>query len=584
MIKKRRYLKMDYNKLYETWLENANDEFVQNELKSIADDPKAIEDRFYRELEFGTGGMRGVIGAGTNRINIYNVRRATQGLAEVIKSQGQADMDAGVLIAHDTRNFSDVFALETAKVLCANGIKVLMFDGVHAVPEASFGIRNLKAAAGVVITASHNPKEYNGYKIYGPDGGQFPPDSADKVLKQMEKIDVFTGIKIMDADEAKAKGLLNIISKDEDEAFLDAIQTQSINPGIAKKLGDSFKIVYTPFHGTGSRPVKAILKRLGFDNVIVVKEQDVPDGNFPTVKSPNPEDKEGFTIAIELAKANDVDLIIGTDPDCDRAGIVVRDSNGEYRCLTGNQVGALLCEYIMSAKQEKGLLTPKSTIVKTIVTTRLASAIAKNYNAQIVDVLTGFKYIGEKMTLWETTGTNKYEFGFEESYGYLAGMHARDKDGVVASMLIAEMAAWYKTKGMSLYEGMQDIYKKYGYYAEKTVSVVMKGKDGMAKIQQTMDNLHKSSPTEIAGYAVCEVKDYLNRICVANGKTSTLEGFPLSDVLEYSLDDGVSYVIVRPSGTEPKVKMYFGTMSKNSMEDAEAMLDKMYDSMKAVLE
>ena len=513
---------MGYKETYNRWLtSDVVDDDTKAELKSIENNEKEIEERFYRELEFGTAGMRGIIGAGTNRINIYNVRRASQGVAKYVLSNGEDAAKAGVLIGYDTRNFSRTFAEETAKVLTCAGVKTYLFPIVHSVPEVSFGIRELGCSAGVMITASHNPKEYNGYKVYGPDGGQLPPDAADVVVAAIDSYDIFDDVKFISLDEA-------------------------------------------PFHGTGSRPIKAILNRMGFKNVLVVKEQDTEDGNFPTVKSPNPEDKEGFEIAIKMAKENDVDVIIGTDPDCDRVGIVVRDADGIYRTLTGNQTGALLVEYILSSKKAKGTLPENGVVIKTIVTTELAAAIAHSYGIEIMNVLTGFKYIGEKMTEFAKTGDHTYLIGFEESYGYLVGTHARDKDGVVATMLIAEMAAYYKTKGKSLYEALMDIYNKYGYYSEKTVSFVMPGKDGMEKMSQLLTDLRQTPPTKVAGMDVILYTDYQSQtIKDTKGNVSPLKGLPKSNVLKYNLSDEKTYFIVRPSGTEPKIKLYLGTFAES---------------------
>lgn len=575
---------MSYKETYNRWLTaDAVDEATKKELKNISSDEKEIEERFYRELEFGTAGMRGILGAGTNRMNVYNVRRATQGVAKYVLSMGEEAAKKGVLIGCDTRNFSKVFAAETASVLAANGVKVYLFDAVHSVPEVSFGIRTLGTSAGVMITASHNPKEYNGYKVYGADGGQLPPEAADVVVAAINSYDIFDDIKTMPLDDAKASGIVEIVGEDLDKKFLEAIQTQQLNPQAIKDVADSFKLIYTPFHGTGSRPIKAILDKIGFKNVLVVKEQDTEDGNFPTVKSPNPEDKEGFEIAIKMAKENDVDIIIGTDPDCDRVGIVVRDANGNYQTLTGNQTGALLCEYILSSKAANGQLNDKSVIIKTIVTTELAAAIAKNYNVQIMNVLTGFKYIGEKMTEFAQTGSNEYVFGFEESYGYLAGTHARDKDGVVATMLIAEMAAFYKTKGMSLYEALVDIYKKYGYFMEKTVSFTMPGKDGMEKMAELLKNLRTSAPKSVNGMDVVKTTDFkAQTIVCADGTQDKVEGLPKADVLKYNLSDGKTYFIVRPSGTEPKIKIYLGTVG-DSMENAEKTIEAVLADVKSQL-
>lgn len=575
---------MGYKEIYERWLNSGVlSESDKRQLRAIADDEKEIEESFYRELEFGTAGMRGILGMGTNRMNIYNVRRASQGVAKYVKSMGDDSAKAGVLIGYDTRHFSKEFAEETAKVLAFAGVKAYLFERVHSVPEVSFGIRELGCAAGVMITASHNPKQYNGYKVYGSDGGQLPPDAADVVVEAIESYDVFDDVKFMELEEAKAKGLVEMAGPGLDDKFLDAIQTQQLNPEAVNEVADTFKLIYTPFHGTGSRPVQAILKRIGSKNVLVVKEQDTEDGDFPTVKSPNPEDKEGFEIAINMAKENDVDIIIGTDPDCDRVGIVVRDADGVYRTLTGNQTGALLVEYILSSRKEKGTLPENGVVIKTIVTTELAAAIAQSYGVEIMNVLTGFKYIGEKMTEFAQTGSHTYLFGFEESYGYLAGTHARDKDGVVATMLIAEMAAYYKTKNKSLYEALQDIYKKYGYYAEKTVSVTMPGKDGMEKMAALLTDLRENPPRKINGMDIVVYTDYKSqKIKSAKGVTA-LKGLPKADVLKYNLSDEKTYFIVRPSGTEPKIKIYLGTFG-DSFESASNIIEKVLADIKRQLE
>ena len=574
----------DYKKTFERWLSSVviNEE-TRNELEAIKGNDKEIEERFYRELEFGTAGMRGVLGAGTNRMNIYNVRRATMGVAIHIKALGVDAQNAGVLIGYDTRNYSRIFAEETACVLVANGIKTYLFDTVHSVPEVSFGIRELGCAIGVMITASHNPKEYNGYKVYGCDGGQLPPDAADSVVDAINKCDIFDDVKTISFADAQKSELLEIVGQDLNEKFLTAIKKQQLNPEAVSEVADSFKLIYTPFHGTGSRPIKEILKRIGFKNLIVVKEQDTEDGNFPTVKSPNPEEKDGFTIAIKMAKENDVDLIIGTDPDCDRVGIVVRDAEGEYQILTGNMIGSLLCHYILSQKKEKGSLKDNSVVIKTIVTTELASAIAADFGVEIMNVLTGFKYIGEKMTEFEKTGEKEYAFGFEESYGYLAGTHARDKDGVVSTMLIAEMAAYYKTKNMSLYEVLQGLYEKYGFYCNRTVSVVMPGKDGMEKMSALMSNLRVAPPKSILGMDIIETTDYKQQtITSSNGDSKPLIGLPKSDVMKFNLSDNKTAVIVRPSGTEPKIKLYLST-SAPSMGDAEKLVDNVVADLKKQL-
>ena len=564
---------MDYLLNYEKWLtSDVLQDKDKKELESIKNNTKELEDRFYRDLEFGTAGMRGVLGIGTNRINVYNVRHATAGVAAYVNKEGKQAAERGVLIGYDTRIMSREFAEETAKVLSKAGIKVYLFDTVHSVPEVSFGIRELGCAAGVMITASHNPKEYNGYKVYGPDGGQLPPEAVQIVIDEMARTDIFS-IEYDDLDTAIAKGDVTIVGPELNEKFLEVVKTQQLNPKAVAEVADTFKLIYTPFHGTGSRPVKEILKRIGFKNVLVVKEQDTEDGNFPTVKSPNPENKEGFTIAIEMAKENDVDVIIGTDPDCDRVGIVVRDADGVYRTLTGNQTGALLVEYILRSKQEQGTLPKDGVVIKTIVTTELAAEIAKSYGIETMNVFTGFKYIGEKMTEFAEKKNHTYLIGFEESYGYLIGTHARDKDGVVASMLIAEMAAYYKTKGMSLYEAMQEVYKKYGYFAEQTNAYTMPGKDGMERMASILAGLRDNKPVAVNGLNIAKTTDYLNQtITDDKGNTEPLIGLPKSNVLRYDLSDGKSYFIVRPSGTEPKIKLYMGT-SSDSMESATAILN-----------
>lgn len=558
----------DYRTDYERWLNSSvlSDEEKQ-ELRSIAGDEKEIEERFYRELEFGTAGMRGILGIGKNRMNIYNVRRAAQGVARYVEKENA--LEKGVLIGYDTRNFSRIFAEETAKTLAANGVKTYLFDTVHSVPEVSFGIREMGCGAGVMITASHNPKEYNGFKVYGPDGGQLPPDAAQIVIDAISQYDVFDDVKTMPLDDAQNKGLIEIVGPELNEKFLNTIKTQQINPDAVYAVADTMKLVYTPFHGTGARPIKEILKRIGFKNVLVVKEQDNEDGNFSTVKSPNPENAEGFALAIELAKKNDVDLIIGTDPDCDRVGIVVRDSDGVYRTLTGNQTGALLVEYILRARKEQGKLPSNGVVIKTIVTTELASAIAKAYGIEIMSLLTGFKYIGEKMTEFTEKKNHTFLIGFEESYGYLVGNHARDKDGVVATMLIAEMAAYYRTKGMTLYDALQNIYQKYGYYAERTISFTMPGKDGMEKMSKILIDIRKTPIAEAAGMKVDKITDF------EHDET----GLPKSNVLKYELDDGKTYFIIRPSGTEPKIKLYIGTCA-DSMENGNKLIDKLSEDVK----
>mgnify|MGYP003290694486 CR=1 FL=1 len=555
------------------WLNSGvlNDEEIK-ELKNATE--SEIEDRFYQDLEFGTAGMRGVIGMGTNRMNIYTVRRAAQGMSAYVKSVNGEER--GVVIGYDTRYFSEEFARETARVLVANGIKAYLFDVVHATPEVSFGIRYYKAAAGVMITASHNPKEYNGFKAYGEDGGQFPPEASDLIGNVVNSYDIFKDVKIISDSELDESPLFNIIGKEADEAFLEAVLKQSINPDVIREVSDDFKLIYTPLHGTGLRPVTEILKRTGVKNFTVEPKQAIADPAFPTVKSPNPENQEAFLDAIELAKANDASLVIGTDPDADRVGIVVRDSDGNYQTLTGNQIGALLCEYVLSAKKKNGTLNNKSTIIKTIVTSELIQAIADEYGVILENVLTGFKYIAQKIANYEKTGSNEYVFGFEESHGYLPGTYARDKDAVGAVMLISEMAASYKKQGMTLYDGLMDIYKRYGFYKEKTISVTMPGKDGMEKMKKLTEDIRKNPPTEFGGIKVKVLEDYETLKAYGENGETELKGFVSSDVLKFKLSDNKSFVVIRPSGTEPKIKLYLGTATDSLKESEEkiAFLEK----------
>ena len=534
-------------------------------------------------MAFGTGGLRGIIGAGTNRINRYTVRKATQGLAAYICRQGEEARKKGVVIAYDSRYRSPEFAMESAKVLAANGIKAYVFDELRPTPALSFAVRELKAIAGIVITASHNPAQYNGYKAYWEDGGQLPPESADAVLEAINWLDIFKDVKVMDEGQAKAQGLIEIIGEEIDRKFLAKVKEQSINPEVVAQVADEFKMIYTPFHGAGNKPVRKILEMIGLKHVIVIKEQEQPDPAFSTLKSPNPEEKEGFAIAIEKAEQADVDLIIGTDPDCDRVGIVVRNKEGQYVTMTGNQVGVLLTEYILSQKKEKGTLPANGVVIKTIVTTEMARAVAANYGVEIMDVLTGFKFIGEKMKAFEENGYDKqYVFGFEESYGYLAGTYVRDKDAVVASMLIAEMAAWYKSRGMSLYEGMQELYEKYGVYLESLKSIVLEGKTGVEKMQSIMEMLRNDTPKKINGVTVTALRDYKvsKRYDLVNHSEEPID-LPSSDVLYFELEDQ-SWFVVRPSGTEPKIKIYF-SVAGDTMTEAESKMESFKEAVTGIV-
>ncbi len=563
---------MEYLAEYERWLKDADPETVK-ELEGIKGDDAEIKDRFYKALEFGTAGLRGVLGAGTNRMNEYVVGQATQGLAnQLIKTNG-ADADLSVVIAYDSRHKSDVFSQLAAQILAANGIKTYLFEELKPVPELSFSVGYLKTTAGIAVTASHNPAKYNGYKVYGADGAQLNPELAAIVLEEIDKTDMFTDVKKMDFEEAKAKGLIVMIGDEVEDAYLDCVQEQSVNPELAKEKGNTLKFVYTPFHGAGNKPVRKILKRMGFDNVVVVKEQELPDGDFPTVASPNPENKEGFELAIGYAKECGADLIVGTDPDSDRVGILVKNDKGEYVTFTGNQVGALLSEYILSALAEKNAVPKDGYIVKTIVTTNIVKAICDAYGIGMKEVLTGFKFIGEKIKESEETGVGTYLFGFEESYGYLKGTYARDKDAVVATMLIAEMALYYQENGTSIFEQMDNIYKKYGYYKEQVVSVTLEGIEGLAKIKSTMDKLRANPPAEVAGKKVIAIRDYQTseRVDLKTGEKSEIL-LPKSNVIYLELEDDNNFII-RPSGTEPKIKLYC-LMKGNTEAESDELLEK----------
>ena len=550
---------------YKFWLEDSYfDKETHTELLRIKDDPKEIEERFYKDLEFGTGGLRGIMGAGTNRMNIYTVRKASQGVANYVNKRYGRGNSLGIVIAYDSRYKSPEFALEAAKVFAGNGIKAYLFDELRPTPELSFAVRRLNASAGIVVTASHNTKEYNGYKVYGEDGAQLSLKDSDAVLEEIEKIENFSDILVTDEGEAIEKGLLEFIGKRIDDDYINRLKSLCVNPDLIKEHAKDFKIIYTPFHGTGNKLVRRILSEIGFGGVIVVKEQELPDPQFSTVKSPNPEDREAFKIAIELAKKENVDIIIGTDPDCDRMGVVVRNGQGEYTALTGNQIGCLMLEYVLSQKSRKGDLPPNAFVVTTIVSTGLAGAITDKYGVELVEVLTGFKFIGEQIKLLDEFGDKKFIFGFEESYGYLAGTFSRDKDGVVASMLIAETAAYYKSRGMSLYDGLQEIFNRYGYFIEDTNSFALAGKEGIEKINGTMAILRESMSSRFGSAGVEAVRDYLASMRYILETNETYPLFlPRSDVLYYELKDG-SWFCVRPSGTEPKIKVYFGVSAENA--------------------
>ena len=563
---------MDYKQKYEQWLkDDCFDADTKKELEAIADNDKEIKERFYKDLEFGTGGLRGIIGAGTNRMNIYTVGKASQGLANYILAQGEEAKKMGIAIAFDSRNMSAEFAQTTGLVMAANGICAYIYPSLRPTPMLSFAVRHLGCTAGVVVTASHNPPEYNGYKVYWADGGQVPFPRDEQIIAEVNKVEHYSDIKKMDLEEAKAKGLYNIIDSSVDDAFIENVKAQSLNSDLVKRLGEDFKVVYTPIHGSGNIPVRRALKEAGFKNVYVVKEQEMPDPMFTTVGYPNPEDPKVFALAIELAKEKNADIIVGTDPDCDRVGAVVKDNKGEYVVLTGNMTGALLTEYILSQRKAQGILPKNGAVIKTIVTTEMIRPMCEEYGMKLYDVLTGFKYIGEKIKEFEETGNYEYVFGFEESYGCLAGTYARDKDAVVATLLICEMAAYYKSKGMTLYEGLLEIYHKYGFYKEGIKSLTLKGIEGIEKIQQIMSAFRNNTPTEFAGVAVTWARDYKTKTFknLKTGQTQE-DTLPVSDVLHYTLEDG-AWICVRPSGTEPKLKFYYGVRG-SSIEDADAKI------------
>ena len=560
---------MDYKKLYEEWLSNPYfDEETKKELEAIKDDENEIKERFYKELEFGTAGLRGVIGAGINRMNIYTVRKTTQGLANYIAAvNGQAK---GVAIAHDSRRMSPEFAKEAALCLAANGVKAYIFDSLRPTPELSFAVRKLGCIAGINITASHNPPEYNGYKVYWEDGAQITPPHDTGIMDEVKKVTDFAAVKTMDEDSAKAAGLYQVIGQEVDDAYMEELKSQVIHMDAIKAMAKELKIVYSPLHGTGNIPARRVLKELGFENVYVVKEQELPDGEFPTVSYPNPEADEAFDLGLKLAKEVDADLVLATDPDADRLGVRVKDSKtGEYHTLTGNMSGCLLADYEIGQRKEMNKGLPEDgAMVSTIVTTNMAGAIARYYGIRFIEVLTGFKYIGQQILGFETSGKGTYLFGFEESYGCLIGTHARDKDAIVATMALCEAAAYYKTKNMTLWDAMIAMYDKYGYYKDDIQSITLKGIEGLEKIQTILENLRKNPPSVIGDYQVTSARDY-KADTVINMETKEVKatGLPSSNVLYYDLTDD-AWVCVRPSGTEPKIKLYYG-IKGTSLADAD---------------
>lgn len=575
---------MEYKTIYQEWLENPYfDEMTKEELKGIADNENEIKERFYADLEFGTAGLRGIIGAGTNRMNIYTVRKATQGLANyIIKSGCQAK---GVCIACDSRRMSPEFADEAALCLAANGIKAYVFESLRPTPELSFGVRELHCAAGINITASHNPPEYNGYKVYWEDGAQITPPHDTGIMAEVKAVTDYSTVKTMDKTAAKAAGLYEVIGKEIDDKYIAELKKQVIHFDSIAEEGKNLKIVFTPLHGTGNIPARRVLAELGFENVYVVPEQELPDGEFPTVSYPNPEAAEAFELALKLAREKDADLVLATDPDADRLGVYVKDTkSGEYITLTGNMSGCLLADYEIGQRKERdGGLPEDGALIKTIVTSNMADAIAKYYGVKLIEVLTGFKFIGQQILGFETSGKGSYLFGFEESYGCLIGTHARDKDAIVATMALCEAAAYYKTKNMTLWDAMIALYDRYGYYKDVVTSITMKGIEGLDKIQNIMNELRENPPAEMAGYRVLSARDY-KADTIKNLSTGEIvpTGLPKSNVLYYDMSDN-AWLCVRPSGTEPKIKFYFG-ITGTSLEDADAKAEEMTKAVNALVE
>jgi len=573
---------MGYMDEYKFWLEDSYfDEETKEELRRIADNPTEIEDRFYKELEFGTGGLRGVIGAGTNRMNIYTVRKATQGLANYILKQGGADK--GVAIAYDSRYFSPEFADEAARCMAANGIKAYIFDELRPTPELSFALRTLGCISGIVVTASHNPPEYNGYKVYWEDGAQVTAPKDKEIITEVKNVTDYHTVKTMSKEDAMAAGLYQMIGEEIDVAYMAELKKQIIHPEIIKAMAEDLKIVYTPFHGTGNKPVRRILAELGFKQVYVVPEQERPDPAFTTLDYPNPEDPKAFKLALELAKKVDADIVLATDPDADRLGIYAKDvKTGEYVSFTGNMSGMLIAEYILRERTATGTMPEDPAMVSTIVTTNMAAAIAADYNVKFIEVLTGFKYIGEQIKWMEQSGKGHYVFGLEESYGCLAGTHARDKDAIVAVMCLCEMAAWCKANGKTCWDQMIALYEKYGYYKETQYTITLKGIDGAAQIAEIMNKLRSNPPRAFGDLKVLEMRDY-DQDVITNMETGETRptGLPKSNVLYFDLPDN-NWCCARPSGTEPKIKFYMGVKG-SSLEDAQARVEKLTEDLKAVL-
>ncbi|MED4017544.1 MULTISPECIES: phospho-sugar mutase [Sutcliffiella] len=564
---------MSWTNKYELWEKHTNlDDEMKQLLQAMSEDDKAKEEAFYKNLEFGTGGMRGEIGAGTNRMNVYTVRKASEGLAKYIASFGEEAKNRGVAIAYDCRHKSPEFAMEAAKTIASHGIQTYVFESLRPTPVLSFAVRYLHAFSGIVVTASHNPPEYNGYKVYGPDGSQLPPQEADEVIAKVDEVENELTIEVASKEELIEKGLIKMISEPVDSAYLQQLKTITLHPELAEEIGDKVKVVFTPLHGTANLPVRQGLEALGYKNVHVVKEQEVPDPNFSTVQSPNPEEHAAFELAIRDGKEIDADLLIATDPDADRLGIAVKNEHGEYVILTGNQTGALFLHYLLSERKQLGLLPNNGVMLKTIVTSEFGRVIADSFGVKTVDTLTGFKFIGEKIKQYEETGEYTFQFGYEESYGSLIADFARDKDAVQAAIMAVEICAFYKKQGLTIYEALMSLYEKYGYYLEGLRSLTLKGKDGAEQIANLLATFRAEPPTEFAGLTVNVTEDYnkQEKVNVQTRETSTIQ-LPTSNVLKYFLEDG-SWVCMRPSGTEPKVKFYFGVQS-NTLAESEQKLE-----------
>ncbi|PEA53718.1 phosphoglucomutase [Bacillus pseudomycoides] len=565
---------MEWKKEYKRWISFADlDAELKQQLEEMQSDEKKIEDSFYKNLEFGTGGMRGELGAGTNRLNVYTVRKATEGLARFIEKQGEEAKARGVVVAYDSRHKSPEFAMEVAATLGAHGIKTYVFESLRPTPELSFAVRYLHTYSGIVLTASHNPPEYNGYKVYGDDGGQLPPKEADELIHYVNNVSNELTVEVADVEQLKQNGLLQIIGQEVDDAYLEQLKTVILNKELVKEMGQDLKIVFSPLHGTSNIPARRGLEAVGFKNVTVVKEQEQPDPDFSTVKSPNPEEHAAFELAIQYGEEIDADVLIATDPDADRLGVAVRNHDGEYQVLTGNQTGALMLEYLLSQKKEQGILPANGVVLKTIVTSELGRTIAKSYGLDTIDTLTGFKFIGEKIRQYEASGEYEFQFGYEESYGYLIRPFCRDKDAVQSVLFACEVAAYYKAQGKTLYDGLLEVFEKYGFFREGLVSLTLKGKDGAEQIQNMMTSFRENRPTEVADLEVTIAEDYKASVRTKVEENATEEiKLPKSNVLKYYLADG-SWFCLRPSGTEPKIKFYFGVQG-DSLQHSEEKLEE----------